>query len=139
VWKAWTDSEQVKRWWGSKDFTAPYAKLDLRVGGKYLYAMRSAEGQVYWSTGVYRAIVPMEKIVATDNFSDEKGNVVSASHYGMSGEWPLELMVTVMFEAAPGGKTKMTLLHVGIPAGDNREMVRQGWNQSFEKLAESLR
>ena len=40
VWKAWTDPEQVKRWWGPKDFTAPFCKIDLRVRGKYLYCDR---------------------------------------------------------------------------------------------------
>src|SRR2546426_2253062 len=51
VWKAWTDPEQVKSWWGPRSFTAPFAKIDLRVGGKYLYCMRSPDGKDYWSTG----------------------------------------------------------------------------------------
>jgi len=138
VWKAWTDPEQVKRWWGPKDFTAPFAELDLRVGGKYLFLMRSPEGKDYWSTGTYREIVPMEKIVATDSFSDEKGNVVPASNYGMTGDWPLELIVTVTFEDQDK-KTKMTLNHVGFPPGEPREMAYEGWNQSFDKLAEVWR
>ena len=135
VWKAWTDPEQMKRWWGPKDFTAPFAEIDLRVGGKYLYCMRSPEGKDYWGTGIYREIVPLEKIVATDCFSDEKGNVVPASHYGMTGDWPQELIVTVTFEDQDNN-TKMTLNHVGLPAGENRDMAREGWNQSFDKLAE---
>ena len=50
------------------------------------------EGQDFWTTGVYREIVPMERIVYTDSFADEKGNVVPASHCGMPGEdWPLEM------------------------------------------------
>ena len=88
VWKAWTDPERMKRWWGPKNFTAPVCKIDLRVGGAYLYCMRSPEGQDYWSTGVYREIVPQERIVCTDSFADEKGNTVPASHYGMDGDWP---------------------------------------------------
>lgn len=98
--------------------------------------MRSPEGKDYWSTGVYREIVKQEKIVCTDSFADEKGNVVPATHYGMT-DFPLELQVTVTFEKHDG-RTKMTLRHVGIPAG-MREMCEQGWNQSFDKLAESLR
>jgi uncharacterized protein YndB with AHSA1/START domain len=138
LWQAWTNPQQVKRWWGPKEFTAPYAEIDLRVGGKYLYCMRSPEGKEFWSGGVYRAIVPLEKIVVTDSFTDEKGNVVPAAQYGMSGDWPLELMVTITFEEQ-NGKTKMTLRHVGIPAGENLEACRQGWNQSFDKLAETLK
>jgi uncharacterized protein YndB with AHSA1/START domain len=38
VWAAWTDPEQLKKWWGPKHFTSPLAKTDLRVGGKYLHA-----------------------------------------------------------------------------------------------------
>jgi uncharacterized protein YndB with AHSA1/START domain len=139
VWKAWTDPQHLMRWWGPKDFTSPVCKVDLRVGGKYLYCMRSKEGQEFWSTGTYKEIVPLERIVCTDSFSDEKGNVVPASHYGLPGEdWPLELTVTIKFEVL-GGKTKMTLTHVGIPSGQMKEMTGAGWNESFDKLAESLK
>jgi len=58
VWKAWSDAERLKRWWGPKHFTAPVCKIDFRVGGSYLSCMRSPEGQDYWSTGAYREIVP---------------------------------------------------------------------------------
>ena len=138
VWQAFTDPEQVKRWWGPKDFTAPFAEIDLRPGGKYLFCMRSPEGKDYWSTGTYREIIPLEKIVMTDSFADEKGNVVPASNYGMTGDWPLELTVTLTFEDQ-GNKTKMTLKHVGLPAGENRDMAGEGWNESFDRLAASLR
>jgi uncharacterized protein YndB with AHSA1/START domain len=137
LWKAWTDPELVKRWWGPKGFTSPVSKIDLRVGGVYLNCMRSPDGQDYWSTGVYREIVELERIVCTDSFSDAEGNVIPASNYGMSGEWPLELLVTVTFEEYEG-KTKMTLQHVGIPAGENRDLTEAGWNESFDKLAEYL-
>lgn len=137
VWKAWTDPEMMKKWWGPKNFTAPVIKIDLRVGGTYLYCMRGSDGKDYWSTGVYREIVPMERIVATDSFADEKGNPVPASHYGMPGDWPSELLVTVTFEDYQG-KTKLTLRHVGIPAGQMSDLTEAGWKESFDKLAEAL-
>ena len=137
VWKAWTDPEWLKRWWGPQGFTVPSAKLDLRVGGKYLFCMRSPDGKDYWITGVYREIVPMERIVSTDSFADEKGNVVPGPHYGMSSDFPLEMLVTVTFEEHDG-KTKMTLRHVGFPSGAESQGAEQGWNQSFDKLAEEL-
>ena len=137
VWKAWTEPELFKRWWGPKYFTAPVIKIDFRVGGKYVYCMRGPDNKDYWSTGVYREIVPMERIVYTDSFSDEKGNVVSASHYGLTGDFPLELRVTVTFEELKG-RTKMTLRHVGIPEGQMRDLTRAGWSGSFDKLAESI-
>jgi uncharacterized protein YndB with AHSA1/START domain len=45
VWKAWTEPERVMRWWGPNGYSCPVAKIDLRVGGEYLYCMRSPEGQ----------------------------------------------------------------------------------------------
>ena len=137
VWKAWTDPGRIMRWWGPQGFTSPACKIDLRVGGKYLNCMRSPEGRDYWSTGVYREIVPMERIVCTDSFADEKGNVVPAAHYGMQGEWPLELLVTVTFED-DDGKTIMTLQHAGIPSGTISD-CEAGWSGSFDKLAESIK
>jgi uncharacterized protein YndB with AHSA1/START domain len=137
VWKAWTDPERVQRWWGPKDFTAPVCKIDLRVGGVYLFCMRSPDGKEYWSTGVYREIVAPSLLIYTDSFADEKGNVVPASHYGMPGDWSQEIQVTVTFEDH-AGKTKMTLRQTGIPSGMMSEMTGAGWNQSFDKLADSL-
>ena len=141
VWKAWTEPEHVMRWWGPKNFTAPVSKIDLRVGGTTLNCMRGAgpDGVVrdFWSTGVYREIVPQKKLVCTDSFADEKGNVVPASYYGMEGDWPLELLITVTFDET-GGKTTMTLRHAGMPAGQNRELAEAGWNESFDKLADYL-
>ena len=138
VWRAWTNPEMMKKWWGPKIFTAPTIKIDFRVGGKYLYCMRDPEGKNYWSTGIYREIVPMKKIVATDSFADEKGNVVSASYYGMQSDFPMEMTVIIAFEEQKG-KTKMTLRHVGMPTGQMEEMAGQSWNESFDKLVESLK
>lgn len=138
VWRAWTDPEHFRRWWGPKDYTCPFCEIDLRVGGKYLYCMRSPEGRDYWGTGVFQEIVPMERIVFTDCFADEKGNVVPATHYGMGPDFPLEMLVEVTFEDL-NRKTKMTLRHIGVPTGPDSEGTQQGWSESFDKLAESLR
>lgn len=137
VWKAWTDPKQVMSWWGPKIFTSPSCKIDFRVGGKYLFCMCSDSGpEVWqkgiWSTGVYKEIVPMEKIVFTDCFADEHGNVVAATYYGME-EFPLELEVALTFEEVEGNKTKITLRHTGLP-DKIKEECRIGWNESFDKL-----
>ena len=149
VWRAWTEPEHVKRWWGPKDFTAPEVHIDFQEGGKYLFCMRSEMGpeqwkEGIWSTGTYLKIVPMEKIVSTDSFSDEEGNIVPGTHYGMDDGFPLELKVTVMFEElkdnSPGsgaGKTKFTLRHEGFPKTEI-DLARQGWNESLDKLADIL-
>jgi uncharacterized protein YndB with AHSA1/START domain len=138
VWQAWTDPESMKKWHGPKDFTAPVCEIDLRVGGKYFLGMRSPDGEIYYSTGVYREIVRPERLVMTDSFADENGQVVPASHYGLGDDFSLELEVVVILKALDG-KTEMTLKHVGFPPGGMRDLTRQGWMESFDKLADSLK
>jgi uncharacterized protein YndB with AHSA1/START domain len=138
VWKAWTVCERLMRWWGPKDFTTPFCAIDLRVGGLYRNSMRSPEGKDYWSTGVYREIVPLKRIVCTDSFADEEGNIVPATHYGMSADFPLEMLVTVTFEEMDG-KTKLTLRHaLGSAPASERDLCQQGWNESLDKLSGEL-
>jgi len=138
VWKAWTEPDRFKRWWGPKGFTTPFCKVDLRPGGVFHYCMRSPEGRDFWGKGVYREIVPLERIVCTDSFADEEGNLVPATYYGMSADFPLEMLVTVTFEEIEG-KTKLTLQHAlgSVPASE-RDLCQQGWNESLDKLAEYL-
>lgn len=141
VWKAWNDPEEVKKWWGPKNFTAPHISIDFRVGGKYVYCMRGAgsDGAVkdFWNAGQYLEIVPMERIVATMSFADEQGNPVPASHYGMPGEWPEKIMVTVILEDIEDDRTRITVRETGIP-GVMTELAGLGWHQQFDKLAEIL-
>lgn len=142
VWHAWTDPEAYKKWWGPKGWSAPEVKIDFREGGTFLSCMRGAMEPGgpeldNWSGGVYKEIVPMKKIVMTDYFTDSQGNKINAKEIGMPGEWPDEMLVTVTFEDL-GDKTKLTLVHEGHPAeiaGD----AEQGWNESLDKLAASLK
>lgn len=142
VWHAWTDPETFKKWYGPKGFTCPVAKIDFRVGGKYLNSMRSPDGTEYWGTGTYREIVPMEKIVMTDSFADENGNVVPPTHYGMDygvEDVSMELEATLTFEKLEGNKTRMSLAYVGFPKGVVRDQANAGWNETFDKMAEVLK
>lgn len=137
VWKTWTEPERLKLWWGPKNFTAPFMKNDLRIGGKYLFAMKDPEGKLIWSTGVYKDIRYLEKIVATDSFADEKGNIVPPEAYGMSGMAEV-LEMTVTLEDV-GNKTKLILNHKEFPEGEIFDMCVQGWNESLDKFEEALR
>jgi uncharacterized protein YndB with AHSA1/START domain len=132
AWQAWTEPEFYKKWWGPKEFTCPSSSVDLKKGGKYLHCMLSPKGEEYWSTGTFKEIVPQEKLVFTDSFSDEKGNIISASSHNMPGEWPLELLVTVTLDEI-GEKTKLKLVHKGIPREMQKECT-QGWNESLDKM-----
>ena len=139
VWRAWTEPERTMRWWGPKTFTSPACEIDLRIGGQYLSSMRAPDGKDYWSTGVYREIVEPERLVMTDCFADAEGNTVPASYYGMSGDWPLEMLVTVTLEEQDG-KTKLTIRHSGTEgvSAEDRQNMTQGWNESLDKLEQVL-
>lgn len=143
VWEAWTNPDKIKKWWGPKDFTAPVVKSDLRPGGKYLYCMRGkvapdAPKQDFWSSGIFQEIVPMEKTVISDGFSDEKGNRVPASYYGMDPNWPLEMRVEATFKDAGPNKTEFTLRYPDISRINEKDLndMNEGWNQSLDKLEE---
>jgi uncharacterized protein YndB with AHSA1/START domain len=141
VWKAWTQKTKIKHWWGPKGFTAPYIENDLRVGGKYLYLMRSSEGKEVWNTGTYMEVVPKERIVATDSFANAKGTIVPATEYGFSADFPRELYVTVTFENMGKNKTKLTIRQAGLgklALTDHASMI-EGWNSSLDKLEKCLR
>jgi uncharacterized protein YndB with AHSA1/START domain len=141
VWAAWTDPELVAKWWGPKHFTSHDNKIDFKVGGKYVLCMHAPKefgDQDMYSGGEYKEIVPMKKIVMTDNFMDKDGNVVSPDVYGMPADFPQNLLVTIEFEELEGGKTKLTLTHEGLPAGEQGEQAEAGWSESLDKLADSL-
>jgi uncharacterized protein YndB with AHSA1/START domain len=135
VWKAWTDPDLFARWWGPKNFTAPSIKMDVRVGGTYHWSMRNEQdGQEYWTTGTFREVDPPAKLAYTDSFADADGNKVPGSHYGMDNV-PMETDVTVTLEDL-GGRTRMTLHHAGLTEDMG---ARDGWNESLDKLAASLK
>lgn len=137
VWRMWSEPELMMRWFGPKDYTSPVCTIDFRVGGKNFSCMRSKEGQDIYSTGTYLKIDPFNEIICTDSFANEHGNVVPASHYGFEGFFPLELKVIIKFEDA-GNKTKMTLIHSGMPEGEQSVGAEIGWNESFDKFENVL-
>lgn len=147
VWKAWTDPEIVKKWWGPEQFTAPSIKIDLRVGGKYIFAMHGPAGSQWdkdmYSAGEYKEIVPSEKLVVTDYFSDEDGNKIKPSEEGQDANFPEEMTITVLFETVDEGKTKLSIIY---PKPETEEQfqamlksgMNEGWNSSLDKLAKAL-
>ncbi len=133
VWDAWTTPEGMKVWHGPNGYSCPVAEMDVREGGTYHTAMRADNGETHWSTGTYTEIVPLERIVCTDQFADAEGNAINARNIGMPGDRPAEMLVTVDFEETATG-TRMTMEHQGIPA-EMRQMCIQGWNESFDRMA----
>ena len=72
VWKAHSELEGLKHWWGPKGFTWVTGTLDFRPGGMFHYGMRSPNGQEMWGRFVYREIVKPERIVSVSSFSDRE-------------------------------------------------------------------
>jgi uncharacterized protein YndB with AHSA1/START domain len=66
VYKAWTTPELVKRWWHANRGEMTVAEIDLRVGGGWRYVMVTPDGMEVAFHGVYREIVPNERIVSTE-------------------------------------------------------------------------
>ncbi len=95
------------------------------------------DGPDVWAKGVFREVVEPERIVFTDSFANEAGNVVPPAHYGVSSDWPLEAVITVTF-AEQSGKTKMTLRHSVLESLAKRTGALQGWTEGLDRLAEEL-
>ena len=62
VWRAWSDADQVMRWWGPQGFTSPMCRMDFREGGTTLVSMRSDQGWELVNSWAYRSIEPIERI-----------------------------------------------------------------------------
>ena len=80
VYRAVTEPELVKRWWGAQRGAMTVAEIDLRVGGKWRYVMDASNGQEVGFHGEFREIVPNERIVQTEAYEgipdpDESANV----------------------------------------------------------------
>jgi uncharacterized protein YndB with AHSA1/START domain len=136
VWKAWTEPERLTQWWGPTGFTAPAARTDPRVGGTYLWGMRSPEGQEFYTTGVFREVVENERFVATEQFADADGRVVPASQHGLPGDWPEATVLAVTLEDR-NGRTAMTVQEEGVPA-EMAALSELGMRQTLDKLADYL-
>jgi uncharacterized protein YndB with AHSA1/START domain len=135
LWRIWNDPDAIGKWWGPKDFTAPIIKNDPRVGGTYLWSMRSSGGAIVWNTGVYKELIPNARIVSTMSFADATGRALPGSQAPVPGHWPDEILVTTEFTES-GGKTTVTVTEVGVPLFV-KFLSKIAWQQQFDKV-ESL-
>ena len=134
IWKMWTDPEHFKAWYGPKGATIPVAKIDLRAGGERLVCMevQSPKGPMkMWFAGEYREVVQNERLVYTEFMCDEHGNRLAPAEMGMPEGHPMTTEVRVELEDV-GGRTKMVMTHIGIPAGSPGAI---GWTMALDKLA----
>ena len=134
IWQMWTEPEHFKAWYGPDGASIPEAKMDVRVGGTRLVGMtmETPNGTMQmWFTGEYREVVERRRLVYTESMCDENANILSPADMGMPEGHPTTTEIIVELEDM-GGRTKMTVTHVGVPAGSPGAA---GWTMAFDKLA----
>jgi uncharacterized protein YndB with AHSA1/START domain len=124
VWKTMTDPKLISQWWGPAMFETRVDKMDFKVGGEWRY-IHGANGQEFGFHGIYKEIVPMEKISDTFNFEG-----IPAGH---------EMVETMVLEDLGNGKTKATMTSVYQNIQDLEGMVGSGMEggavETWERLA----
>lgn len=134
VWQVWTDPQHVARWFGPRGFTTRVEELDLRVGGRSSYVMVGPDGKEYPGKGVFKEIVPMERIVTTDEFGED---------FDAQGvDLPQGIMLTVEFADHGKKQTKLTLT-IEHPTPEDKAKhedmgVVGGWGSSFDCMDDHL-
>jgi len=131
VYKAWTTPELVKRWWNAKRGEVTIAEIDLRVGGRWRWVMVTSKGFEVGFHGVYREIVPNERLVCTEIYEGVPA--------GTSNDGTLN---TTTFSGA-SNRTTLTLL-VEAPSKEIRDMIiksgmEAGLQDAFDLLEEVVR
>jgi len=125
VFAAWTQPEHLRHWSAPHGFTIPVSKGDLRAGGKWRACMVTPQGEKLWLHGVYREVVPNEKLVFTHTWEEGEG---APGH---------ETLLTVRFSDL-GRKTKVVLTQTGFDSAASRDGHRGGWSECLERLQELL-
>ncbi len=138
VWKAFTEADRLKHWWGPKGFKMLSCKLDLRLGGVFHYGMQAPDGSVMWGRWVFREIVAPERLTIVISFSDQNGGVTA---HPFAPIWPKEMLGTSTF-TAQGGKTLLTTRTAAFNATDEERKafeagfggMKQGFTGTFDQL-----
>jgi uncharacterized protein YndB with AHSA1/START domain len=142
LFKAWTEQERLKQWWGPKGFVINIINMDVRPEGVFHYNMHTADGYLMWGRFVYREIVVPERIVFVNSFSNNEGTITRAP---FSPTWPLEILNILTFTEKEG-KTSLTLCGCPQNATKEEEMtylgnfasMEHGFTGTFDQLAEYL-
>ena len=119
VWRAWTDPQALKHWFGPEEIIdVPLAEVDLRVGGRFRVTMRAADGETHDVSGTYLEVVPERKLV----FS-----------WAWRSTPERESRVTVQLEPDAGG-CELVLMHEQFFDQAAREAHEHGWSGALVKL-----
>jgi len=122
VFAAWTDPQKVGRWMGPGEVKVLSAECDARIGGRYRWLMQAPSGEEHDVSGVYREVVPNEKLAFT---------------WAWKSTPERESLVTLTFKR-DGTGTLMTLIHEQFFDEAARDSHQGGWNGAFDKLEKYL-
>jgi uncharacterized protein YndB with AHSA1/START domain len=142
VWKAWSDSEQVRRWWGPQGFTSPLAQMDFREGGTSLVCMRApAEygGMDMYNTWTYTTIIPLERIEFVNKFTDKDGGPLGPGQMPTPPGVPSEVPHVITFKPIGANQTEMTVTEFGYTSAEAHDLSKGGLEQCLDKMAESFK
>lgn len=128
VWKAYSQAEHLKNWWGPEGWTLPVCELDFKPGGKWVYAMQSPDGEMSHGGATYQEIVEPERIVYVDYFTDDKGNPLP--------DFP-EAHITITFTESDG-KTIMSCLTRYNTREERDAVLQMGVEQGFTETLDRL-
>lgn len=122
VFAAWTEPDQLKRWWGPAQVTCTDAQVDLRPGGRYRIANRFPDGRVVWIAGAFETVEPPRRLVYS---------------WSIEGDVRAPERVTVRFKAR-GSATEVIVTHDRIPDAAMRDQHAEGWAGCLDGLAAHL-
>ncbi len=129
VYRAWTEPEEIKQWFGLKAGSVHSAEIDLRVGGHWCFVMQQEADRRASLQGEYLRIEPDTCLEFTWRHVVE--------HKDGRREATPDSKVIVSFRM-DGESNHVHLRHEGIRRVDARSGVGQGWNASFAQLGDWL-
>ena len=130
LWAAWTEPDAVRTWWGPQGFTCPVARMDVRVGGVSLVAMRTPDGVDLWSTWTYTRIDDGERLEFVNGFSDADGGSRDPQDLGFPPGIPREVPHVITVRDG-----LMSVVERGYADEQVAELSRRGLESSLDKLA----
>ena len=125
VFAAFTEPDELPKWWGPHGFTTPEVELDLRVGGSYRFTMQPPEGDRFHLEGEFLEIVPPARLAYTFRWDPPDPD-------------DRETVVTLSFADRGDSTTEVVLDQGSFATEARRELHDQGWTDTFERLREAL-
>jgi uncharacterized protein YndB with AHSA1/START domain len=129
VFKTCTNPDLIPQWWGPKGLTTTVDKMEVRPGGVWRFVQRGPDGNEYAFNGVYREVVPPERVVDTFEFEGMPGHVMLETVTFEEHEGKTTQTVTSLFQTA---EDRDGALNSGMEKGAAETMGR------FAKLLQEL-